>query len=50
MQNVFDQMLDTIDALPPGVTVAWLANYHFVRQDYLTRSDCVRLARLALGV
>ena len=50
MKTVFDQMLDTIDALPPNVCPLWLANYHYVRQHQLTRSECYKLAKLALGV
>jgi hypothetical protein len=42
-------MYDTLEALPPGATAHWLANYHFTRQSHFTRDECLTLARIALS-
>lgn len=44
-----DQMLDTLDALPPCVSAAWLANYHFHRQSHFTLAECLVVAKAVLS-
>jgi hypothetical protein len=48
--KMINQMYDTLEALPPGTTAQWLANYHFHRQDFhFTREECLTLARIAIS-
>jgi hypothetical protein len=44
-----DQMFDTLDALPPCVSAAWLANYHFHAQSYFTLAECLVVAKAVLS-
>lgn len=46
--QLFNAMQDTLDAVPPTVTAAWLANYHFTRQDFFTFAECLTVAKMAL--
>lgn len=41
-------MFDTLDALPPCVSAAWLANYHFHRQTHFTLAECLVVAKSVL--
>jgi hypothetical protein len=43
-----DQMIDTIDALPPCASAAWLANYHFHTQSHFTLAECLVVAKSVL--
>ena len=44
-----DQMLDTLDALPPCVSAQWLANYHFHTQSHFTLAECLVVAKSVLS-
>jgi hypothetical protein len=44
-----DQMMDTLDALPPCVPAQWLANYHFHTQSYFTLAECLVVAKSVLS-
>lgn len=44
-----DQMLNTLDALPPCVSAQWLANYHFHKQSYFTFAECLVVAKAVLS-
>ena len=46
--TMLNQMYDTLEALPPGITAAWLANYHFHTQNHFTRAECLTLAKIAI--
>jgi hypothetical protein len=44
-----DQMLDTLDALPPCVSAQWLAQYHFHTQSNFTLAECLVVAKSVLS-
>ena len=44
---MIENMRDTLDAMP-HVTVEWLANYHFHRQNHYTLPECITFARMVI--
>jgi len=47
--SMINMMHDTLDAMPPSVTVQWLAHYHFKHQTHYTLAECTTLARIAIS-
>ena len=44
-----DRMFDALDALPPGVSVQWLAAYFAKQQDTFSLAQCVVVARCVMS-